>query len=65
VQSDRYGGFDENGYFMTAAIPPSYQKCRQEGNLPGCLVKDDQLHAQCSQGKTGKYLSLFYYKCVI
>ena len=63
MQSDRYGGFDENGYFMTAAIPPSYQKCRQEGNLPGCLVKDDQLHAQCSQGRTGKYL--FYYKCVI
>ena len=52
MQPDRYGGFDESGYFITATIPPFYQKYTQEGNLPGCIVKDDQLHEQC---RTGKY----------
>ena len=54
MQPDRYGGFDESGYFMTATIPPSYHKCTQESNLPGCIVKDDKLNEQCSQGRTGK-----------
>ena len=52
-QHNRYGGF-KDGYFVTATIPPSYQNCTQEGNLPGCIVKDDKLHEQCSQGRTGK-----------
>ena len=39
---------------MTATIPPSYQNCTQEGNLPGCIVKDDQLDEQCSQERTGE-----------
>ena len=53
-QSDRYGGFDGDGNFLTAGIPPTYQNCTQEGRLSGCLVKDDNLNEQCSQGRTGK-----------
>ena len=56
-QSDRYGGFHDDGYFVTATIPPSHQNCKQEGNLPGCIVKDDKLHEQCSQGRTGELYS--------
>ena len=54
VQSDRYGGFDDDGNFLTARIPLTYQDCTQEGRLSGCLVKDDDLDQQCSQGRTGK-----------
>ena len=53
-QSDRYGGFNDDGYFVTATIPPSYQNCTQEGNLQGCIVKDDQLQEQCSGERTGE-----------
>ncbi|XP_065897673.1 uncharacterized protein [Dysidea avara] len=53
IRNDRYGGFDSDGYFVTARIPPSYQNCTQEGRLSGCLVKDDDLDQQCSQGRTG------------
>jgi len=41
VQSDRYGGFDENGFFMTATIPPSYQKWP---HLPGPWPSDNCRH---------------------
>ena len=34
----------------------SYQNCTLEGNLPGCIVKDDKPDEQCSQGRTGKQL---------
>ena len=54
LQSDRYGGFDSYGKFVTATIPPSYQNCTQEGNLPGCIVSDDNPYEQCNQGRTGK-----------
>ena len=57
IQSNRYGGFDSDGYFVTARIPPSYQNCTQEGRLPGCLVMDDDLDQQCSQGRSGKVFS--------
>ncbi|XP_065897681.1 uncharacterized protein [Dysidea avara] len=53
IQSTRYGGFDSDGYFVTARIPPSYQNCTQEGRLSGCLVMDDDLDQQCNQGRTG------------
>ena len=39
---------------MTVPIPPSHQNCTREGNLPGCIVKDDQLQEQCSQERTGE-----------
>ena len=65
VQSDRYGGFDSDGYFVTARIPPSYQNCTQEGRLSGCLVKDDDLDQQCSQGRTGTHHSYHCYIIVI
>jgi len=52
VQSDRYGGFAD-GNFVTARMPPSYQNCTQEGGLSECLLKDDDLNQQCSQGRTG------------
>ena len=54
LQSDKYGGFNDEGKFVTATIPPSFQNCRQEGNLPGCIVKDDKPDEQCSQGRSGK-----------
>ena len=54
MQTTRYGGFDSDGYFVTARIPPSYQNCTQEGRLSGCLVMDDDLDQQCNQGRTGK-----------
>ena len=44
---------------MTAAIPLSHHNCTQEGNLPGCIVKDDKLHEQCNQGRSGE-LDLSY-----
>ena len=44
---------DTNGNFVSAKIPLSYQKCKQDGKLPGCLVMDDQLDEQCSQGRKG------------
>ena len=54
MQSDRYGGYDSNNRFVTVPIPPSYQNCTQEGNLPGCIVNDEMPDEQCSQGRTGK-----------
>ena len=38
---------------MTVPIPPSYQNCTQEGNLPGCIVSDAKPDEQCNQGRTG------------
>ena len=61
MQSTRYGGFDSDGYFVTARIPPSYQNCTQEGRLSGCLVMDDDLDQQCNQGRTGKVTHLSVY----
>ena len=47
---------------MTVPIPPSYQNCTQEGNLPGCIISDVRPHEQCSQGRTGKLkLNLLFY----
>ena len=54
MQSDRYGGFNRDGNFVTATIPLSYQHCSPDRNLPGCLVKDDSLSEQCSQERSGK-----------
>ena len=56
MQSDRYGGYDSNKMFVTVPIPPSYQNCTQEGNLPGCIVNDEMPDEQCSQGRTGKQM---------
>lgn len=64
VQPDYYGGFNNEGYFVTARIPTSYHSCtfvqqeEGEGRLPGCLVMDDNIDKQCSQGRTG--VSLHY-----
>ena len=57
MQSDRYGGYDSNNRFVTVPIPPSYQNCTQEGNLPGCIVNDEMPDEQCSQGRTGKQIA--------
>ena len=47
---------------MTVPIPPSFQNCTQEGNLPGCIISDVKPHEQCSQGRTGKLkLNLLVY----
>lgn len=61
LQSDTYGGFNSDGKFVTATIPPSYQNCTQEGNLRGCIIKDDDLDEQCNQGRTGKYIAMYYF----
>jgi len=61
LQPDYYGGFNSDGYFVTARIPTSYHSCTflkqegREGRLPGCLVMDDKIDEQCSQGRTGMY----------
>jgi len=46
-----------HGYFVTARMLPSHQNCTQEGKLSGCLVMDDDLNQQCSEGRTGMYPS--------
>ena len=55
MQSDRYGGYNHDNRFVTVPIPPSYQKCTQQGNLPGCIVDDEMPYEQCSQGRIGKH----------
>ena len=48
-----YGELMKDGILRTGRIPPFYQSCDRDGGLAGCLVKYDNPHQQCSEGRNG------------